>query len=77
MIGRCLAIHVWLQIKDMSDRDLARFWSTYVKEVAVLLVSVEGNPHPPSEVINRIQELVQKELLFLYIRFALAPSIVH
>ena len=58
-----------LQIKDMSDRDLARYWSNYVKEIAVLLVSVEGDPHPPEEVIGRIQELVQKELLFLYIRF--------
>ena len=57
-----------LQIKDMSDRDLARFWSNYVKEIAVLLVSVEGDPHPPNDIVNRIQELVQKELLFLYIR---------
>ena len=52
----------------MSDRDLARYWSNYVKEIAVLLVSVEGDPHPPEEVVGRIQELVQKELLFLYIR---------
>ncbi len=63
-----------LQIKDMSDRDLARYWSNYVKEIAVLLVSVEGDPHPPEEVVGRIQELVQKELLFLYIRLDLTAS---
>lgn len=60
------------QIKDMSDRDLARYWSNYVKEIAVLLVSVEGDPQPPQEVVSRIQELVQKELLFLYIRYGKA-----
>lgn len=59
-----------LQIKDMSDKDLAKYWSNYVKEIAVLLVSVEGDPQPPAEVVGRIQELVQKELLFLYIRLA-------
>lgn len=57
-----------VQIKSMSDRELARYWSNYVKEIAVLLVAVEGNPQPPTEIVERIQELVQKELLFLYIR---------
>ncbi len=55
------------QIKQMTDRDLARLWSQYVKELAVLLVLAEG-PHPPPEVVERMQELVQRELLLLYIR---------
>ncbi|CAL8464934.1 g4469 [Coccomyxa elongata] len=58
------------QIKQMTDRDLARLWSQYVKELAVLLVLAEG-PHPPPEVVERMQELVQRELLLLYIRAAL------
>lgn len=61
-------LDIVVQIKDMSDRDLARYWSNYVKEIAVLLVSVEGDPSPPQGIVARIQELVQKELLFLYIR---------
>lgn len=56
------------QIKQLTDRDLARLWSQYVKELAVLLVLAEG-PHPPKEVVERMQELVQRELLLLYIRF--------
>ena len=59
-----------LQIKNMSERDLAKYWSNYVKELAVLLVAVEGNASPPGEVVERIQVLVQRELLFLYIRWA-------
>ena len=59
-----------LQIKNMSERDLAKYWSNYVKELAVLLVAVEGNNSPPAEVVERIQVLVQRELLFLYIRWA-------
>ena len=59
-----------LQIKNMSERDLAKYWSNYVKELAVLLVAVEGNDSPPAEVVERIQVLVQRELLFLYIRWA-------
>ncbi|KAK9917739.1 hypothetical protein WJX75_007649 [Coccomyxa subellipsoidea] len=58
------------QIKQLTDRDLARLWSQYVKELAVLLVLAEG-PHPPKEVVERMQELVQRELLLLYIRAAL------
>ncbi|KAK9835392.1 hypothetical protein WJX81_006933 [Elliptochloris bilobata] len=58
------------QIKGMTEKDLARTWSQYVKELAVLLVAVEGRD-PPAEVLERIQALVQRELLFLYIRAAL------
>ena len=57
------------QIKGMTEKDLARTWSQYVKELAVLLVAVEGRD-PPAEVLERIQALVQRELLFLYIRRA-------
>ena len=53
----------------MTEKDLARTWSQYVKELAVLLVAVEGRD-PPPEVLERIQALVQRELLFLYIRCA-------
>lgn len=53
----------------MSEDDLARYWSNYVKELAVLLVAVEGAPDPPPTVLARVQELVQRELLFLYIRY--------
>jgi hypothetical protein len=60
------------QIKSMTDRDLARLWSQYVKELAVLLVLAEGG-HPPQEVVARMQELVQRELLLLYMRCA-APA---
>ena len=63
-----LLCHVRAQIKQMTDRDLARLWSQYVKELAVLLVLAEG-PHPPPEVVERMQELVQRELLLLYIRY--------
>lgn len=62
-------INVCAQIKSMTDRDLARLWSQYVKELAVLLVRAEGN-HPPEEVVERMQELVQRELLLLYMRWA-------
>ncbi|CAL5229277.1 g12570 [Coccomyxa viridis] len=58
------------QIKKMTDRDIARLWSQYVKELAVLLVRAEGND-PPQEVIARMEELVCRELLLLYIRAAL------
>lgn len=58
------------QIKGMTEKDLARTWSQYVKELAVLLVAVEGRD-PPAEVLERIQALVQRELLFLYIRRAM------
>ncbi|EIE20548.1 hypothetical protein COCSUDRAFT_57694 [Coccomyxa subellipsoidea C-169] len=58
------------QIKQMTEKDLARLWSQYVKELAVLLVLAEG-PQPPPEVVERMQELVQRELLLLYIRAAL------
>lgn len=57
-----------LQIKAMSEQQLAKYWSNYVKELAVLLVSIEGNSNPPPAIIERIQGLVQRELLFLYIR---------
>ena len=60
--------HVGVQIFQMTDRDLARLWSQYVKELAVLLVLAEG-PHPPPEVVERMHELVQRELLLLYIRY--------
>ena len=56
-----------VQIKKMTDRDIARLWSQYVKELAVLLVSAEGTD-PPQEVIARMEELVCRELLLLYIR---------
>jgi hypothetical protein len=51
----------------MTDLDLARLWSQYVKELAVLLVRAEGS-HAPGEVVERMQELVQRELLLLYMR---------
>ena len=53
----------------MTDRDIARLWSQYVKELAVLLVRAEGSD-PPQEVIARMEELVCRELLLLYIRHA-------
>ena len=56
-----------VQIKKMTDRDIARLWSQYVKELAVLLVRAEGGD-PPPEVIARMEELVCRELLLLYIR---------
>ena len=56
-----------VQIKKMTDRDIARLWSQYVKELAVLLVRAEGTD-PPQEVIARMEELVCRELLLLYIR---------
>jgi len=58
------------QIKKMTDRDIARLWSQYVKELAVLLVRAEGSD-PPQEVIARMEELVCRELLLLYIRHVL------
>ena len=60
-----------MQIKKMTDRDIARLWSQYVKELAVLLVRAEGMD-PPQEVIARMEELVCRELLLLYIRQAAA-----
>ena len=58
------------QIKGMSEKDLARTWTLYVKELAVLLLATEGQEAPP-EVLSRIQTLVQRELLFLYFQCAL------
>ena len=64
-----------IQIKKMTDHELARYWSQYVKEAAVLLVAVEGKAEMPPAVVARIQRLVQRELLFLYIRCLLVlPS---
>ena len=57
------------QIKGMKDRDLARLWAQYVRELAVLLVRAEGGD-PTPEVAARVQELVHRELLLLYIRCA-------
>lgn len=54
-----------VQIQGMSEEDLARTWSLYVKELAVLLWAVDGREAPP-EVLARIQHLAQRELLFLY-----------
>ena len=62
------------QIKNMTEQDLAKYWSQYVKELAVLLVAMEGNDQPPREVVDRIQALVQRELLFLYIRYEAFPK---
>ena len=56
----------------MKDRDLARLWAQYVRELAVLLVRAEG-ADPTPEVAARVQELVHRELLLLYIRCARAP----
>ena len=56
------------QIKGMKDKDLARLWSQYVKELAVLLVRAEGGD-PSPEVAARVRDLVQRELLLLYIRW--------
>ena len=60
----------------MTDRDIARLWSQYVKELAVLLVRAEGSD-PPQEVIARMEELVCRELLLLYIRHAAALVALH
>ena len=73
---KCLAAmsnqqYLLVQIKQMSEQELARLWSTYVKELAVLLVSVEGNDDPAPDVMRRIKDLVQTELLSLYIRSVL------
>ena len=54
----------------MKDKDLARLWSQYVKELAVLLVRAEGGD-PAPEVAARVRDLVQRELLLLYIRWGL------
>ena len=58
-----------MQIKSMTDRDLARYWAQYVKELAVLLVGLEGGAEPPAAIVERIRNLVLRELLFLYIRY--------
>ena len=63
-----------LQIKQLSEQELAKFWSMYVKELAVLLVSVEGDEDPGSQVMGRIKALVQTELLSLYIRYSSAMA---
>jgi hypothetical protein len=55
----------------MKDRDLARLWAQYVRELAVLLVRAEGGD-PTPEVAARVQALVHRELLLLYIRCARA-----
>ena len=68
-VGTCGA-----QIQGMSEEDLARTWSLYVKELAVLLWAVDGR-EPPPEVLARIQHLVQRELLFLYFQCAPAAGI--
>ena len=62
-----------MQIKAMSEKDLAQTWTLYVKELAVLLLAVEGQEAPP-EVLWRIQTLVQRELLFLYFQCAPHPT---
>ncbi|MCJ1422316.1 hypothetical protein MMC29_000196 [Sticta canariensis] len=56
------------QIKSMTDRDLARYWAQYVKELAVLLVGLEGGTEAPVAIVERIRNLVLRELLFLYMR---------
>lgn len=57
-----------VQIKNLSEQELAKFWSMYVKELAVLLVAVEGTNDPPPQVAERIKALVQEELLHIYVR---------
>lgn len=62
------------QIKSMTDRDLARYWAQYVKELAVLLVGLEGGAEAPVAVVDRVRNLVLRELLFLYMRCAPMPA---
>ena len=78
-IHKCLTAklnqqYLLVQIKQMSEQELARLWSTYVKELAVLLVSVEGNDDPAPDIMRRIKDLVQTELLSLYIRSVLVDT---
>ena len=58
-----------VQIKQLSEKDLARMWSLYVKELAVLLWAVDGREAPPG-MLSRIQHLVQGELMPLYFQCA-------
>jgi hypothetical protein len=59
-------------VQKLSERDLARTWSLYAKELAVLLWAVQGRDATP-EVLLRMQALGQHELLFMYFQCARRP----
>lgn len=55
------------QIKAMSETDLAAWWAKYIKQLAVLLATADGNAELAPDVTARIQTL-QREALFLHVR---------
>ena len=58
-----------VQIVIMTEKDLAWTWAQHVGELAGLLLAVDAQ-EATAEVLLRIQALVQRELLLMYIRFA-------
>lgn len=57
-----------MQIKAMSETDLAAWWAKYIKQLAVLLATADGNAELAPDVTARIQTL-QREALFLHVRY--------
>ena len=56
-----------MQIKTMSESDLADWWAQYIKQLAVLLATAGADSELAPSVVGRIQTL-QREALFLHVR---------
>jgi len=59
-----------LQLKALSEDDLAHYWRLYVDKLAALLAEADARPHGPATDLARRVQSLQREALFLHIRQA-------
>ena len=57
-----------LQLKALSEDDLAHYWRLYVDKLADLLAEADARPHGPAPDLARRVQSLQREALFLHIR---------
>ena len=57
-----------LQLKSLSEDDLAHYWRLYVDKLAALLAEADARPHGPAPDLARRVQSLQREALFLHIR---------
>ena len=57
-----------VQLKALSEDDLAHYWRLYVDKLADLLAEADTRPHGPAPYLARRVQSLQREALFLHIR---------
>lgn len=57
-----------LQLKALSEDDLAHYWRLYVDKLADLLAEADARTHGPAPDLARRVQSLQREALFLHIR---------